>query len=161
MKNDELKSKHLDSITIEHVLTETSCVYNSNTDHITISVRFRKSRGYSGRSKTNKSCATWLGDRTEMILMNMFNHVEKMPINNPGYDFKCGQGYMVDAKSGCLVKNRYSWSFDIRRNTTPDFFLCLGFDNRQDLNPLHVWMIPGHVLNHLKSASISKSTLDK
>ena len=57
--------------------------------------------------------------------------------------------------------NSISWAFNIGRNTTADYFLCLAFDNREDLNPLHAWLIPGSKINHLTGTSISPSTLHK
>ena len=34
-------------------------------------------------------------------------------------------------------------------------------DNREDLNPLHTWLISGDAINHLMTASISPSTIHK
>ena len=158
----QTKFKHLNSTTIEHTQIITRCVYIVNTGRITIGNCFVKSSGYTGSSKTNKECGVWLGDKAEIILMSMFDHVERMPNGNPGYDFTCGKGYRIDAKSGCLRKhNPNTWRFGINRNKIADYFLCLALDNRQDLNPLHVWLIPGKDINHLSGATISKSTLSK
>jgi len=158
------KTKHLHSISIEGVQTHTTCHYGLNTDKITISTTFHRSYGNNG-TKTNRNCSDWLGNRAETILMNMFNDVKRMSHTNPGFDFLCGKGYKIDAKSACLYKNQYnkynSWLFNINYNTTADHFLCLALDNRTDLNPLHVWLIPGYVINNHRAVSISKSTIDK
>ena len=123
----------------------------------------RYQRGERQKLGTNPNCASYLGVYiSEQILFKIYKNVQRMPMNNPGYDFICGKGYKVDVKSGCLGKNRSNkWEFKINKNKTADYFLCLAFDNRQDLNPLYVWLIPGKDINHLNGAVISKSTLDR
>lgn len=110
----------------------------------------------------NKECSQYLGIHiVEKLLRNMFNDVIRMPMNHPGYDFICNKGKKIDAKGACIGKNKNNWIFTINHNTTADYFCCVAFDNREKLNPMHIWLIPGHVLSHLKNASISKSTLYK
>ena len=109
----------------------------------------------------NKDCALYLGVYVaERVLSHVFKNVQRMPYGNPGFDFICGQGYKIDVKSACLHKNG-RWAFTINHNTTAEYFLCLAFDNREDLNPLYVWLIPGEKLNHLAGASIRPSTIHK
>ena len=100
--------------------------------------------------ENNKSCSQYLGIHiAERILSHIFHNVEQMPYNNPGYDLICGNGYKIDVKSVCHVKDiPNKWNFPIRRNKIPDYFLCLAFDNREDLNPKHIWLIPGHIINN-------------
>ena len=108
----------------------------------------------------NKKCSQYLGVYvTERLLKHYFKDVEVMPYGNKGFDFKCNRDKLIDAKSACLSGGR--WSFAIKRNEIPDFFLCAAFDNRDDLNPLHVWLIPGSVVNHLKGATIRPGTVHK
>jgi hypothetical protein len=110
-----------------------------------------------------KDSASYLGVYvTERILGHIFNSTKRMPIGNPGYDFVCGKGFKIDAKSSCL--RSYSnlvakpfWQFHIERNTTADYFFCLAFDNRESLEPVHIWLIPGNVVNHLTTLSITNS----
>jgi len=111
----------------------------------------------------NKECAQYLGVHVaERVMSHVFKDVERMPIRNPGFDFICNHGKKIDVKSSCLTGTKYPrWSFHIRRNTTADFFLCLAFDNREDLNPLHIWLIPGSVVNHHEKVSIGPSTVSK
>ena len=109
----------------------------------------------------NKDCTLYLGVYvTERLLRHYFRDVEAMPYGNPGFDFICNRDKLIDAKSACLNVNG-GWQFHIKRNVIADFFVLVAFDNREDLNVLHVWMIPGDVVNHLKSASISPSTIHK
>jgi len=110
----------------------------------------------------NTDCPIYLGIHiVEHAMKHIFNDVEVMPMNNPGYDFVYDGGKKVDAKSGCILNNRNNWQFHINHNTTTDYFVCVAFDNRKDLNPLHIWMLPGDKFNHLSTASISISTIHK
>ena len=70
-------------------------------------------------------------------------------------------GKKIDSKSGCIQKNGNGWMFRINYNTTADYFLCVAYDNREDLNPLHIWMLPGEKFNHRSSASIRPTTIHK
>lgn len=109
----------------------------------------------------NPNCAQYLGVHVaERVLSHVFKDVKRMPMNNPGYDVICNQDKLVDVKSSC-TQGGGGWSFRIRQNTVADFFLCIAFDNRENLNPLHVWMIPGSTVNHLTGLSISESTHHK
>ena len=109
----------------------------------------------------NKECASYLGVHVaERVLRHVFKDVEVMPYGNPGYDIVCNHGKLVDSKSSCLHKNG-GWAFNIFRNTTADYFICLAFDNREDLNPLYMWLLPGDKFNHLMSASIRPNTVHK
>lgn len=98
-----------------------------------------------------KDCALYLGVHiAERVLSNVFNHVDRMPPGNPGYDFICDKGYKIDVKSSCLVLSTHKtpgWHFGVGKNKTPDYFLFLAFDTRESLNPQHLWLIPGHIIN--------------
>ena len=107
----------------------------------------------------NKECSSFLGIHiTETILDRYFENITRMPNNNPGYDFICKNGFKIDAKSSCLQQGERGnprWKFTIRRNSIADYFICLGFDDREDLNPLHVWLIPKDVIGNRHSFNIS------
>jgi len=115
----------------------------------------------------NKRCSSYLGIHiAENVLSKIFKYVKRMPNNNPGFDFICNKGYKIDVKSSCLnyPKNKSPcWHFTLKRNNIPDYFLLLAFDNRNDLNPLHVWLVPNKILNKLFSTSIANldSSLSK
>jgi len=109
----------------------------------------------------NKECSQYLGIHiAEQVLSHVFENVKQMPLHNPGYDFTCGGGYDVDVKSSCRHNNG-RWMFNIKRNTIANYFLFLAFDSREDLNPQHIWLIPGNIVNHLVGASITPSTIHK
>jgi hypothetical protein len=111
--------------------------------------------------KTNRSCPAFLGvNIAERILSRFFDHIERMPYKNSGYDFICGKGFKIDCKSSCLrirEKQTDRWEFYPERNTTADHFICLAFDDRKNLEPLHVWLIPGFVINKKRAIKISNT----
>lgn len=113
----------------------------------------------------NKQCPVFLGvNVAEGVLSQVFKDVEVMPYGYKGYDFICNRGKKIDVKSSCThVRNNRSdsWGFNIKKNKTADFFLCMAFDNREDLTPLYLWLIPAKVVNHSTKASIAKSTIAK
>lgn len=71
----------------------------------------------------------------------------------------------IDVKSACSekgIKNGEKiWPFKINKNKIADYFLCLGFDNRQKLNPIHLWLIPGNLINKHSSLRISDNIFSK
>ena len=124
-----------------------------------------ESRSDYGGSKTNKECTLYLGCTVaERVLSHVFKNVERMSTNNPGYDFICGKGYMVDVKSSCRITRREhsdSWRFTINYNITADYFLCIAFDDRELLNPEHLWLIPGSDINNKHDVTMTGSKLHK
>lgn len=115
----------------------------------------------------NKACAVYLGCVVaETVLSKEFPGFKRMPYGNPNYDYECPKGFLIDIKSRCRShrKNRKDfWRFSIRNNKVADYFLCIAFDNRKLLNPEHLWLIPGDVINDRSDLTISSSpeSLDK
>ncbi len=113
----------------------------------------------------NKTCPMYLGVHiAERVLSLVFKDVKRMPPTNPGYDFICNKGKLIDVKSGCLKangKNLGMWTFIINKNTIADYFLCMAFDNRENLNPMHLWLLPSAEFNDKKAIGISLSTIHK
>ena len=113
----------------------------------------------------NKETALYLGYYiAENVLSNIFKDVKRMGINNSGFDFVCNKGYKIDVKASVLHKNKYKnpyWQFGIRQNNIPDYFLLIAFDNRENLNPLHVWLVPKDKICHLKGLSLSLKRIDE
>jgi len=106
----------------------------------------KNNKGIHRSMSENKECSFYLGVYiAERILSKVFDNVTRMTNCNIGYDFICGKGFKVDVKSACLFYNKDGnnkyWSFNIGKNDTADYFLLLAFDNREDLNPLHIWLI--------------------
>lgn len=123
-------------------------------------IRAARKRGHLPMSE-NKDCPTFLGIHVaERVLRYVFNDVDVMPYGYEGYDFICNHGKRIDVKSSCIHHDS-RWMFTIRHNKTADYFLCLAFDNREDLNPLHVWLLPSEKFNHLTGTGITKNTIHK
>ena len=111
---------------------------------------------------TSKECASYLGVYiAERVLSGFFARVKRMPMCNPGYDFICGKGFKIDVKSSTLRPTEYNdmWNYHIGKNKVPDYFLCIGFDNRENLTPMHVWLIPGSVINDHSGMGIMNSAI--
>jgi len=110
----------------------------------------------------NKSSPVYLGSVAETILSNIYTDVRVMPCGNHGYDVICNRDFKIDIKSSATGDKLGYWQFRINKNQIADHFLCIAFNNRDDLyNPVHLWMIPADKVNHLTGLSISKGTLYK
>lgn len=127
--------------------------YNRNREH---------TLGLRGDYRKSRNCSQFLGIHVaERLLESVFSSVLKMPNNNPGYDFICGKGYKVDVKSSCLLDNpecsNKHWMFTIKRNRTPDYFAFIALDNRNDLTPLHFWIVPESAVGNRVGVAIQNS----
>ena len=141
--------------------TATKWIKNNPDKVKEIVLRSQRKKGGLPMSE-NKECSSYFGVCVvERAIRHLFKNVERMPYGHPGYDFICSNEKKIDGKGACMRKDRNSWGFSIDNNTITDYFVLVAFDNREDLAPLHIWLIPGHVLNHLVVASISESTIDK
>ena len=124
---------------------------------------WRHERGISRPMSEAKDSASYLGVFVaERVLSKFFENITRMPNNNPYYDFVCGKGFRIDVKCGCLCKSGHGllkWRFNINKNTIADYFLLLAFDNRTSLEPQHVWLIPGSVVNKLLVVSITNDVI--
>ena len=113
----------------------------------------------------NKECSMYLGVHiAERVLSKVFKDVERMGVTNPGYDFVCNRGMKIDVKSSCVLHRKNCldhFTFSIKRNKIAKYFLCLAFNSREDLTPIHMWLLPSNKFNHLICASISESTINK
>lgn len=158
-KDFQSKQKGLFTFTTDGMLTHIYC--RINKESIKIGTQFIKTSDTG--LENNKYCNQYLGIHiAERILSHIYPNVERMSINNHGYDFICGKGYKIDVKSGCLREDQNNrWLFHINKNIIADYFMCLAFDNREDFNPLHIWLIPGNILNYKTTVTISQSTLKK
>lgn len=129
-----------------------------------ISVKASKLGIESVLMKTNKKCTQFLGIHVaERVLSHVFKDVHRMPYGNPGYDFTCNKGFKIDSKASCLCNDDNTYAFIINCNKITDYFLLIGFDNREDLNPQHVWLIKSdeiirkRKLNEFQSLKISNT----
>ena len=126
--------------------------------------RYKRKNGVLPMSE-NRNCPVFLGVHVaERVLEHVFDDVIKQPYQNHGFDFICNKGKKIDVKSACLYYGTHqtpNWHFDIRKNKLADYFLCLAFDNRKDLSPMYMWLIPGADINSKCSASVSINRIFK
>ena len=142
---------------------ERSAKYRENhKDHLAECTR--KRMGYQSMYE-NKLCPAYLGVViAERLCRHLFKDIEVMPNNHSGYDFICGKNKKIDVKSSSIHLDRSKhayWKFNIDHNTTADFFICVAFDNRTNLTPLHLFMIPGKEVNDQGSISSTLSRIHK
>ncbi len=113
-------------------------------NHSDRSMQWRYKTGRSKPGSEFKECANYLGIHVaERLLPKIYEYVTRMPNCNEGYDFICGKGFKIDVKSSCLQRKRNCWHFSIEKNKIADYFLMIAFDDRTNLNPLHIWLIKG------------------
>lgn len=118
--------------------------------------------GYCRPLSQVTDCGAYLGCFiAERALSKFFDNIQRMPNNTRGYDFICGKGYKIDCKSSCLHVpkhgNSTSWAFRTYCNQIADYFLCLAFNNREELEPQHVWLIPSEVMGRRTGLTIMNS----
>ena len=156
-----MSKKHLHCMTEENGHIITYFQYNINTNYISIRNSF--TNNYYKLKPINKKSSNYLGlTCTEQVLEKIFKNVIRMPYGHKGYDFECSNGFLIDSKASCVSKGKYNnWLFRIKQNKVADYFALLAFDNRDDMNPIYFWLIPGNVINDKMSLTISKSTLSK
>jgi len=109
---------------------------------------YRKNWRYeTGRcfpSKDNEDCSQYFGIVIfEEIIERIFKTFQRMPPNNPKFDYICGNGYKIQAEARCLMyyNNNSRLEFRVDYNNIADYFLFGGFDNRIDKNLLYLWLI--------------------
>lgn len=116
--------------------------------------RTREWRHDTGRNlpiSENPECERYFGEFiAENYVMKTFEDPSPALPNNPWYDWTCKKGEKIQHKARCLshFKGKSShWNFIyIRYNIIPnyddlaDYFIFSGWDDRDSLNPLHVWI---------------------
>lgn len=123
--------------------------------------RGRQQKGHKSMCE-NKLCSQYLGIViAERLCKHLFKHVEVMPRNHTGFDFICNKDMKIDVKSACitLCHGYPRWRFNIKKNQVADYFLCVAFDNRENLKPQHVWLIPGNKLNEKPTFEVYMSKI--
>ena len=124
-----------------------------------------RKRGHLPMSE-NRMGALFLGVHVaERVLSNVFKDVIRQPHGNPGFDFICNKGKKIDVKCSCLhYREKWGkpyWQFKINKNKIADYFLCLSIDDRINLNPKHMWLLPADKFNNQVSIAVSTSKIDK
>jgi hypothetical protein len=141
----------------EHVINNVKKYYANHKEKLIEMITLNWHKNGGKYMHENKECAMFLGCYVaENILSKEFKNITKMKYNNPGYDYICSKGYKIDVKSACLTgKNKDHLQFRIAENKIANYFLLIGFDNRELLNPLYIWLIQGSLINDKKMIVIS------
>ena len=115
--------------------------FENNTERVR---EYRHNTGRQAPMQDNPDCSAWFGSFiAENYIIGTFEDPVKMPYGNPGYDWICKQGQKIDSKARCLEYKGIGWSgwkFLIKYNNIADYFILSAWDNRDSLNPLHVWI---------------------
>ena len=114
----------------------------------------------------NENCTMYLGisigeELFKEFLLTYFERVIGFHPHNRGFDFICkdprqefidrhphlrlerNKEYMIQLKLLCLQSNDdgwNGWNFHVDHNRIPDFYILSAWDNREYLNPIHIWM---------------------
>lgn len=156
-KNRLYHAEHRDELNQKNRL-----YYDAHRDKINMARGEKRHNEGETSMAENRECSLFLGVHVaEQVLSKVFKNVVRMPNGNAGYDFICNKGKKIDAKSSCTHVSGSDWTFSIRKNKIADMFLLLTFNNRDDLKPLHIWLIPADVINHRQNIGISESNLPK
>ena len=121
--------------------------YEDNKDHILFDIQIRRWKNeVCSPQWENENCATYLGVEIGERIVGRFvipilvGNIEKeMPYGNPGYDFVTVDRVRIDVKAGCLKYNE-KLCYTIHYNNIANKFLLIGFDNRTNLNVIHMWL---------------------
>lgn len=98
----------------------------------------------SGRglpSEANENCPTYLGVFTENLMIYRYPGAKKMRYGNPGFDYLWNE-IKIDVKGKCITLRPGKlpgFTFPIRYNDIPDKFVLVGYENRDNLNPIYAW----------------------
>lgn len=156
--NDSLRKKWLrNEITQREYLDELAKKrgYEDNKDYTD---KWLESKGFKDWREYERYCSHKRGDSlplseskdtslylgvyiAENILSEIFENVTKMDYGFSGYDVICKRNYKIDVKSSCFNKREKRWIFTIRKNKLADYFLLIAFDNRENLEIKHMWLI--------------------
>jgi len=147
--NKKIKNAGCETITEYH----NRCAKNAG--YIDYTERQREYMHNTGRQipmSENEDCPSYLGIHVaegrvaKKILSYIYKNVKIMSYGHKGYDFICGKGKKVDAKSSSLRSYYNGWSFSIDKNEIAEQFLLLAFGERPDDDenpkPMKLWLIP-------------------
>jgi len=100
----------------------------------------------------------FMGLLAEHVMTCLFDGVVRMPRSNIGYDYTWN-GIKIEVKSSALCNNKTGtrWRFNIGKNKIANRFVLCAFDNRTNLNPVHIWDLPGDMINDLDGVGINNS----
>ena len=92
-------------------------------------------------SDVNEDCPAYLGEFTENLMIHRYPNAKKMCYGNPGFDYIWNET-KIDVKGKCITHRPGrlpNFNFPIRYNDIPHKFILVGYENRDNLNPLYAW----------------------
>ena len=140
--------------------------YRNNVEYMREYARERTWKKNSEPMSENKDSSSFFGVFVgegifKEYLLTIFENVEKMDYGNPGFDFICknprqdfidkypqlkltiDSEYKIQLEVCCLYDhiNKSSYfKFHVKHNNTPDYYILVGFNTRECLDILHIWM---------------------
>lgn len=117
--------------------------FDNNAEYVKI---LSHDKGIHVPMSENEECSTYFGIWiAENYIIKTFEDADKAPYGTIGYDWICNKGKKIECKARCLDSNN-AWDYPIgnRRNynynMVADYFIISAWDNRESLNPFHVWV---------------------
>lgn len=95
--------------------------------------------------ESKEDCSQYFGICiAENYIIKTFEDADKATYGTIGYDWICNKGKKIECKARCLNSNNV-WNYQIANkkgdyNLIADYFIISAWDNRESLNPLHVWI---------------------
>ena len=103
----------------------------------------RWNRGVSPASE-NPDCSKYFGEFiAQNFIMKTFENPTPSHVNNPQYDWTCENGLKIECKAACLMYDSYGnskFTFPIDYNSIADYFILSGWNNREYLQPIYIWI---------------------
>ena len=89
----------------------------------------------------NEECSSYFGVYIgENYVSKTFEDPIMMQYGNKGFDWICKNGKKIQHQARCLRYDRNQWTYNIFYNNIADYFILSAWDNREDLEPLYVWI---------------------
>lgn len=141
-------------------------IYKKNIEYMREYLRERNWKNNSEPMSESKNSSSFLGvfigeGIFKEYLLTIFEHVEIMDYGNPGFDFTCknprqefidkypqfklarNHEYKIQLEAHCLyyrVGRSPCWGFQVEHNNIPDYYILIGFNTRECLDILHIWI---------------------
>lgn len=76
----------------------------------------------------------------ENYVSKTFEDPIMMPYGNKGFDWICKNGKKIQHEARCLRYDKNQFTYNIHFNNITDYFILSAWDNREDLEPLYIWI---------------------
>lgn len=129
-----------------HEKTAKNAGFNGISEYAREQMRnWRWNNGIQVPMSENENCSYYFGiEIAEKYISALFDNPIRMSVNNPGFDWICKKGKRIQNKARCLeyhINRWIGWNFPIKYNNNTDYFIFSGWNNREDLEPMYMWLI--------------------